>query len=143
MGFLNFWNSRPLVPEDDEQPGSLSELPDEPTRKLANRHLHNEVKARGGDPATHGLINAVATREMLGHSPTELYRGLGLSRADRSQLPYPAKEALQVGDIAARERILYDDAQGHQELVDSATEGYKKVKGIFPWNRQHRVKPKE
>lgn len=138
MSFLTFWRKRPLVPQDD--PGELAEA-SEPNRALANTQLHDEVKERGGNRYTHMTINKAASEEMLGHAPAELYDGLGVRRGKREGLPLEAKEALQVGDIAARERIKYDNAQGHSELTESARAGYRKVKGIFPWNRTHEVKP--
>ncbi|MFG6094074.1 hypothetical protein SPB21_02435 [Leptothoe sp. ISB3NOV94-8A] len=138
MGFLNFFQNQQT---NDSQlallEGQEATLIDstEPTRKLANERLLNEATKRGGNQRTYRRINAAAVQQMLGENPAQLYDALGIPRHIRKNLPQEAKEALMVGDIAAFEQILNDNAIGHDSLVESATEGYRKARGIFRWNR--------
>jgi hypothetical protein len=104
----------------------------EPSRKLANQKLHDEIKSRGGTRQTHAATNRIVTENMTGHGPSELYEGLGI-KPDRSLLPTEAKEALTVGDIAAKNQIQQDDAKGHEQIVDSVDKGTKKARKLFPW----------
>ncbi len=138
MGFLAFFRNQQT---NDEQmaffEGDESTLIDttEPTRKLANSRLINEANRRGGTQKTFRAINQVAINQMLGEDVNQLYDALGIPVNQRKNLPQAAKEALMVGDIAAFEQILDDNAIGHHALVDSANRGYRKVKGVFRWNR--------
>lgn len=138
MGFLKHWRNQP----NDEQ-GSLLPTEEnaaiidwsEPSRKMAYGHLHGEVKQRGGTRRTHAAINNIANEQMLSETTEDLYQGMNLKQGDRRQLPTEAKEALMTGDIAARHQIVTDDAQGHQPIVQSAREGYRKAAKLFPWNQ--------
>ena len=105
----------------------------EPSRSLANQELQDEVKARGGDRNTHAQVNRTVTRNMLGHEPRELYSELDVPMYQRANLPKEAKEALMVGDIAAKNQIIDDDAQGHQAIVESVDTGTQKAKHLFPF----------
>lgn len=138
MGFLDFFrnNNRQdyqLALFEGEETSIIDST--EPSRNLANKRLMEEAKKRGGTARTYPAINASAIQEMLGESPDQLYDSLGIPQSDRSRLPQAAKEALMVDDIAALEQILDNNAIGHRPLIQSATEGYRKAKGIFRWNR--------
>jgi hypothetical protein len=103
----------------------------EPTRVKANNDLKREVKKRGGNAHTYEEVNGTVARNVLGQTVPQITRELGVS--DRSKLPTEAKEALMMGDIAARHRIVEEDAQGHEEIVESAGKGAKAVRKVFPW----------
>ena len=138
MGFLNFFRNNSdsdsqLALFEDEATAIIEST--EPSRQLANRRLIAEAKKRGATARTYPAINAAAVQQMLGEQPDELYDVLGIARSDRSRLPQAAKAALMVGDIAALEQILDDNAIGHRPLIQSATKGYRKARGIFRWNR--------
>ncbi|MGD1950349.1 MAG: hypothetical protein ACFB14_11980 [Leptolyngbyaceae cyanobacterium] len=135
MGFLDFFRERPSEESQLDMFGQSQGLikTDEPSRRIAQQDLQQKVKKRGGNDRTHATVNRKVTQNMLGHSPRELYEGLELPLNDRRNLPKEAKEALMVGDIAARNQIEADDAMGHQQIVQSADKGSKKAKKIFPF----------
>lgn len=140
MGFLDYFQNR----SDQITQGDLFKPPEEseiiidnadPTQLAAYHRLHNLVKARGGQQRTYQALNAIAIQEMLSEDPRQLYDALGIPRSDRSRLPTEAKEALMVGNISAFYEILADQGiQGHQAIIRAGGRGYRKVKGIFPWN---------
>jgi hypothetical protein len=133
MSFLRHWKKQ----EHEEIQTTLfgADQPlvqsDEPGRISSNKSLQREISKRGGNPATHADVNLVVAENVLGQSVKEVCKGLGVR--DRSQLPTPAKEALMMGDVAARNQIQMDDAQGHEELVKSADEGSSKLRPVLPW----------
>lgn len=141
MGFLEHFRSRS---QSQDQQTSL--LPteaatpvidkSEPSRKLAHHQLHDEITTRGGTSRTHAIVNETANRDILGTSSENLYEGLNLPKGQRDRLPSEAKEALFVGDVAARDRIIDDDAQGHNQVVRAAKRGYSEAGKLFRWNRK-------
>ncbi|MEM9487390.1 MAG: hypothetical protein AAGA83_27300 [Cyanobacteria bacterium P01_F01_bin.116] len=135
MGFLDFFRERPSEEAQLDMFGQSQGLikTDESSRRIAQQELQQQVKQRGGNDRTHATVNRQVTQNMLGHSPRELYEGLELPLNDRRNLPKEAKEALMVGDIAARNQIESDDAIGHQQIVQSAGKGSKKARKLFPF----------
>lgn len=139
MGFLDFFRSQ----QDADSQMALFDSDEltvidrtEPTRNLVHNRLKDEIKQRRPDGRkTYRFVNATAIQEMLGTDPDTLYDALGIPRNQRQNLPQEAKEALMVGDIAAFEQILDDNAIGHDALVKSARKGYRKARGVFRWNR--------
>jgi hypothetical protein len=103
----------------------------EPTRTAANNRLKREVKQRGGNAQTYVDVNDTVAENMLGQTTREVCQELGV--ASRAKLPTEAKEALHVGDIAARHQIVMDDAQGHEEIVESANKGSRNARSLFSW----------
>lgn len=140
MGFLSFWNEHP---QDDDAHGSLVKSANrqelvhhdatEASRKLAHGQLRREVEKRSGRMRTHAAVSKAADEIMLGERSEDLYRSLGLNKGSRDQLPWPARQALMTGDIAAYHQIMEDDAQGHYPVVQSAKKGYSKARQLFPW----------
>lgn len=51
---------------------------DEPSRRIAQQDLQQQVKKRGGNDRTYATVNRKVTQNMLGHSPHELYEGIEL-----------------------------------------------------------------
>jgi hypothetical protein len=103
----------------------------EPSRAQAQKDLQAEVKGRGGNAQTHMDVNRTVGSNMLGQPVNEVCGELGVK--DRSKLPIQAKEALQMGDVAAREQMIKDNAQGHKEIVESADKGSKKARRLYSW----------
>jgi hypothetical protein len=134
MGFLDFWRNQPHSESQLTLFGEAEGIvrSDEPSRLAANKALQDEVRDRGGTRQTHAAVNRIVCQNVLGHEPKELYSSLELPLNDRVHLPTEAKEALMVGDIAARNQIQADEASGHQEILYSADKGSKKAKSIFP-----------
>lgn len=139
MGFLGFWEEQPkdVVQGDLLNPEGGSGVIDasEPTRAMAHRRLHGEIKKRGGTQRTHAAVNRIANETMSGETTSDLYEGLGLKQGDRAKLPTELKEALMTGDIAAHHQIVSDGAEGHYPVVNSARKGYQKASKLFPWTK--------
>lgn len=139
MGFLNFWKKQP---EEDQYQSRLLKLegannlitdPTEPSRKLAHGLLRREIEKRDGGRRTYSAVHKAADEIMLGEQTEDLYRSLGLHKGSRAKLPWPAKQALMTGDIAAYHQIMQDNAQGHYPVVQSAKKGYLRARELFPW----------
>ena len=138
MGFLNYWRNR----EPEEVQGDLFKPEEkgdaivdraEPTRLASYHRLHGEVKKRGGNKMTHQVVNSLQNMEVLGDDYRTLYDELGLTVGQRDKLPKEAKEALMVGDIAAFHQIMLDNAEGHAELIESSSKGFRRSRKLFPW----------
>ena len=138
MGFLDYWRNRPqaevqgnlLQPEGE---GDAVVDRREPSRLSSYHRLHDEMKDRGAVPRTHRVANLLQNQELLGEDFEELYKELGVAIGDRVNLPLEAKQALMIGDIAAFEQIMEDNAQGHYQLIKSSQEGFKKARKLFRW----------
>ncbi|NET31370.1 MAG: hypothetical protein F6K19_05130 [Cyanothece sp. SIO1E1] len=117
-----------------QEPGEIVIDTIEPNRKLAYNQLQSEVSKRSDSQKTHAVVNKIASQEMLGGTPDEIYEALGISKNDRSKLPTEAKQALMVGDIAAFQQIIMDDAYGHNPVVQAARKGYQNAAKLFGWN---------
>jgi len=132
-GYIQHWNNQEHEETQVTLFGGSQPLvqSDEPGRVAANKALQREVQSRGGNEATHAEVNRVVAKNVLGHSVKEVCDHVGVD--NRSQLPTPAKEALMVGDIAARNQIQADDARGHEGVVESAQKGSQKARNVFSW----------
>jgi hypothetical protein len=137
MTWLDHYREQNDVDTQGRLFGGSDIIPDdtEPSRVKANNDLKREVKKRGGNAQTHIDVNDTIARTVLGHTTRQLAQELDVK--DRSKLPTEAKEALMVGDIAARHRLVEDDAQGHEEIVESAGKGAKAARRLFPWRGDH------
>ena len=140
MGFLDYFrnNNSEAVQGNLLGPTESTDIVidnTDPSQQLAYKRLHELVKQRGGERATHTNINTAALRVLLGEEPDELYKALGVPKSKRERLPTSAQEALMAGNIAAFYTILEENAQGHEQLVKASNKGFQRAKGIFPWNR--------
>ncbi|MFE4108528.1 hypothetical protein [Almyronema epifaneia] len=141
MGFLDYFRTR--SPQNTQ--GDLFKPPEEaeiiidnrdPTQIAAYHRLHDLIRERGGQPRTHRAVNALAIQQILSEDPGSLYNALGIPQGKRNRLPAEAKEALMVGNVATFYEIAADQGiQGHRAIIQASDRGYRKVKGIFPWNR--------
>jgi hypothetical protein len=139
MGFLNFWKEQPKTDQFQEKllklegSGEITLDATEPGRQLAHGLLRREIERRDGGRRTFVAIHKAADEIMLGEHTEDLYRSLGLHKGSRANLPWPAKQALMTGDIAAYHQIMQEDAQGHYPVVQAAKKGYLKARALFPW----------
>lgn len=138
MGFLSYWRDQPK----EEVQGNLLQPTEggdavvdrtEPSRLASYHRLHDELKKRGATDFTHAAVNHIQNAEVLGNDYGELYEVLNLSPGQRANLPREAKEALMVGDIAAFHQIMLDNAEGHAELIESSSKGFRRSRKLFPW----------
>lgn len=135
MGFIQWIKDRSssqpsLLPGEDSE---IITADDEPTRKTVNRALRDEIKRRNPSPRTYAEVNETVCQETLGQTTEQMAAQFGGKKGDRSKWPTEAKLGVMVGDQGAKNQIQEDDARGHSQIVDSARQGARSARRLFPW----------